>query len=182
MKCNFLRTAAIALLCAATVCSCGKDGADGKDGNDGTNGANGTNGEKGEQGIPGNAGVKMYIWGERVVTGDTTYEIPIPYEEIENYLINAYACISGSWIPVPLAAMDGISIDYALWKYGNITYLIVYLTKADGSVYASPVTFDAFRVIVVPVPAENITQMSVKSSSVDYGNYAEVAAYYGLPE
>jgi len=47
MRRNFLRTAAIALLCVATLFSCGKDGTDGKNGTNGTNGADGTDGADG---------------------------------------------------------------------------------------------------------------------------------------
>ena len=53
MKTNFLRTAAVVLLCIATVCSCSKDGKDGRDGRDGTNGANGTNGADGSKMLSG---------------------------------------------------------------------------------------------------------------------------------
>ena len=197
---NLTQIATTILLSAALMCACskpndGKDGAKGETGAAGAKGDKGDQGIQGEQGIPGpqgiegNAGVMMYKWGERVVTGDAQYLIPILYEEIENYLINAYACIFGSWIPIPAAAMGGFSIDYALFKYSNITCLSVYLTKPNGSdEYDSPVTFDAFRIIVVPIPEENITEYAgaggtgSKGAALDYSNYKEVTEDYGITE
>ena len=185
---NLTRIATTILLGAALMCACSK-GKDGRDGQDGGNGTNGINGEKGEKGDPGNANVKMYKWGERTFTTFTTYEIPIPFEEIENYLIYAYAYLEiNLWVPVPVS-VEAVSIDYVLGKNGNNTDLGVIITLADGSdIWGNPITFDAFRVIAVPIPEENITEYAgaggtgSKGAAPDYSNYAEVAEYYGLPQ
>ena len=61
------------------------------------------------------------------------------------------------------------------------------LYRPNGSVYTTPVTWAAFRIIVVPIPANNITPLAAtlsagsKSATLDYSNYNEVAKYYGLP-
>jgi hypothetical protein len=44
--------------------------------------------------------------------------------------------------------------------------------------YLNPITFEAFRIIIVPIPESNIIAKS--APAVDFTNYAEVAKYYGL--
>jgi hypothetical protein len=215
MRRNFFRTAAMVLLCIATVCSCGKDGADGKDGKDGAQGAqgpagpagqngadgqDGTDGQdgatgpqgpagpQGPQGIAGNAGVMMYQWGSRTFTTFTSYHsIPLTREAARKSLIYAYYANWSSlsaWYPVPGVSTPSTyqvinyleEDDYENWVCG----IMLHNYPAGGN-YVTPVTWYGFRVIIVPIPNGNITQMSVKPS-IDYGNYAEVAAYYGLPE
>jgi hypothetical protein len=49
------------------------------------------------------------------------------------------------------------------------------------TLYPTKVTWYGFKILVVPIPAANITEVK-GAPAVDYSNYAEVAKYYGLPE
>ena len=187
-KVKFLvKTAGILLMCIAMMgaCKC-KVCEDGIDGNDGKDGA---------QGIPGNAGVRMYTYdskasilntinGQIVESNTLTYAIPLSAEVIGKSAVYAY-----------YKTVEDVKNEINDWYLvaGIIFWNIKTLSKLSGSNYIlsffddygapyhSTLSFGAFKIIVVPVPDENITE--VKSAvSIDFGNYGEVAAYYGLPE
>ena len=165
--------------CKCKVC---EDGADGKDGVDGAQGP------QGQQGIPGNAGVRMYTYGSKssVPSGwsgsqftenSITYAIPLAAATLEKSHVYAYGKVGTNteWYP-----MVSNNIFNLLTAISGSNY-IVYFFTATGGVVQSAVVVSAFRIIVVPIPDENITE--VKSAvSIDFDNYGEVAAYYGLPE
>jgi len=138
----------------------------------------------------------MYVWGENKFTGYTSYlNIPITKEEASKSLFYAYYTTSTSaflsneaWLPVPgvnnagsanYEAIGIITVDY-------ITYLGTW--KYDISLYSFPartsltteVTWDSFRLVVVPIPDTNIFPKS--APAVDFNDYAAVAKYYGLPQ
>jgi hypothetical protein len=165
------------------MCACKKEGPEGKQG------AKGDKGEQGIQGIPGNAGAKMYVYGEKTTTtARFQYTIPIPFDEIKNCLIHAYFLDGGStiWMPVPgtnnmmsFLTLCGLSRAF---EDTETDYIVVLSKISDASqAYYTSTTFKAFRIIVVPIPEANITEVK-GAAPVDYSNYAEVAKYYGLPE
>ena len=199
-----LKTATTILLSVALICSCskpddGKDGATGPTGAQGpagatgATGATGAQGNQGPQGIAGNAGVTMYTYGSRTFTTNTIYEFPVHYNDVSNSLIYAYfrPAADNTWYPAPglFAIIYEVSCFYA--PKGSletgITQAFIYLHKLDRTPYTTPVTWAAFRIIVVPIPADNITTLAgtlgagSKSAALDYSNYNEVAKYYGLP-
>jgi len=206
---NLRRVAAgVACLAATMMFSCAKDGVDGKngtdgkdgingingtDGRDGTDGINGTDGKDGEQGpqgIPGNNGAMMYVWGRRTFTSDTTYLFgPLNPDEVKNSLYYAYYVTNQSfsaWWPVPGVNSDihyQVAGVLALQDIENWGYPVRLYNFPAGGVYTTPVTWHAFRVIVVPIPDSNIYQKSAGSVyPVDWSNYTEVAAYFGFPQ
>jgi hypothetical protein len=184
-KVKFLvKTAGILLMCIAMMgaCQCKscKDGIDGEDG---------------PQGIPGNAGVRMYTYGSKtsilnMINGQIfesntlTYAIPLSAEVVGKSAVYAYYKTEAD-------VKNGINDWYLVagnifWNIKTVSKLsgsnyIVSFFDDDGTPYPQTLSFGAFKIIVVPVPDENITE--VKSAvSIDFGNYGEVAAYYGLPE
>ena len=187
---NLTRIATTILLSAALMCSCskpedGKDGATGATGPAGPAGQTGPAGPQGPQGIEGNAGVKMYTFGSRTFSRYTDYAFPVPYEEASKSFIYSYFRPYGTeaWIYAP-----GIySPYYEVRSSINDRRIAITLINFDGSTYTTSVTWAEFRIIVVPIPAENIIEVagagssSSKGAAPDYSNYAEVAAYYGLP-
>ena len=174
-KVEFLvKTAGILLMCVAMMCACKCKVCE--DGEDGVQGA------PGAQGIPGNAEVKMYTYGSKTSIYDRpnntlTYAIPLTAAALEKSHVYAYYKMvdSNDWFPVVSNAI------FNLLTHISGTNYIVSFYNADGGALPDPVTFSAFKIIVVPIPDENITE--VKSAvSIDFGNYSEVAAYYGLSE
>ena len=183
-KVEFLvKTAGILLMCIAMMgaCKCKvcEDGIDGKDG---------------PQGIPGNAGVRMFTYDSKtsilngirpVVSNTLTYAIPLSAEVVGKSAVYAYYKTEADvkneindWYPVAGNFLwDDIK---TVSKLSGSNYIVSFF-EADGMPYPYTRSFGAFKIIVVPVPDENITE--VKSAvSIDFGNYGEVAAYYGLPE
>ena len=134
----------------------------------------------------------MYTYGSRTFTQFTYYDFPVPYADAQKCLIYAYykTSLSGdSWYSVP-GLMDAAYYETYSWIYSNgtSTRIRIVLRKAsDRTAYTTAETWTAFKIIVVPIPAENITELasaggsSSKGSAPDYSNYAEVAEYYGLP-
>jgi len=205
MKNKFFKTTTMVLLSVAMLCSCGKpeDGKDGAPGEQGATGAQGPagaqgpQGEAGPQGIPGiagNAGVTMYTYGSRNSAGIAVigYNISIGKEEVNNSLIHAYYGTgnpdgSVSWYSVPGSyLLPDVTIAVTLTEikaYSDWCQFAVWCRYLDGEPILD-FTFDMFRIIVVPIPESNIVALSsaVKSASIDWSNYAEVAKYYGLPE
>jgi hypothetical protein len=187
-----LRKVATGVACLA-VCmvfsTCGKDGndgRDGRDGKDGTNGINGIDGAQGTQGIPGNAGVKMYVWGSTTIEGCAAFDIPnITPSEVKNSLICAYFSTDGNyWVAVPRPYQGTYAVTCMHEPKPTLCTFHVCLRDADVTEYSTPVTWSAFRIIVVPIPEGNITEVKSvgKGYPVDWSNYKEVAAYFGLPE
>ena len=191
---NYLVIAAL-VVAAAMNSGCGKPD-DGKDGAQGPAGATGPAGPAGPQGPQGpagptgeagNAGVMAYTWGTKTFTTSTSYQFPS--EVSPNSLFYAYYTPGGGttgnveWYAIPGRAQnyDIQGYVYRLIPSAALSYNIQLYNVAATTAYTTPVTWSNFRVIVVPIPAGNITQMSVKPA-IDYSNYAEVAAYYGLPE
>jgi hypothetical protein len=187
-----LRKVATGVACLA-VCmvfsTCGKDG------NDGVNGKDGIDGTQGIQGIAGNAGVKMYVYGSKTFTADANYVIPnMTEEELDNSILYSYyywgnnedASTIPSWYP---AIGLGPYADYEVRSsYFRIKpNVLVYIGLHDpgcSTKYATEVTWEAFKIIVVPIPEGNITEVKSagKGYPVDWSNYKEVVAYFGLPE
>ena len=199
----------IALLCACSKPKDGIDGAKGETGQQGQQGQQGERGERGErgetgatgaqgaqgergpagatgaqgpQGIAGNAGVMMYTYGSETFDWATFYEIPITFAEVQKSLIYAYyldlSFFVELWFPVPGA--NGTYTSYFNLQFlDDNTIMNIRLYNYDGTEYTTAVTWDAFRIIVVPIPEENII---ARSAGLDYSNYKEVAEYYGLPQ
>jgi len=205
VKFNLRKVAAIvACLAVCMVFSnCGKDGVDGRDGRDGKdgingvngvngtdgkdgiNGTNGTNGAQGPQGIPGNAGVMMYVWNDVTFTHDTSFVVPNITSHHDKQFIAYYSDINGTLFPVPHPACDWSVAVFSVIAFDvNTCVYGVMLAHADGTKYLDPITWKSFRVIVVPVPEGNIVEVKSagKGYPVDWSNYKEVAAYFGLPE
>jgi hypothetical protein len=177
------------MLCLATLLACSKDGKDGINGKDGTDGKDGNNGRD------GNAGVKMYVWGLKSTDNTIiTYNIPeLSLADARKSIIYAYYSPHMSperWYAVPgigwmvdvEVLVSGYFMDAA--ESGSGRTGLDYVTQTlnlDGTPYLdNDVFFGGFRIIVVPVPDENIKAKS--TPPIDFGNYAEVAAYYGLKE
>ena len=192
---TILKTATTILLSVALMCACSKpdDGKDGAKGDKGDKGEQGATGAQGPQGTPGNANVMMYTYGSKTITTSTTYEFPITFEEASNSQIYAYFISQGAtaWRPAPgrLSIFYEVQCTYASKgdpQTGSM-YASIFLHNFDGTFYNTPVTWDAFRIIVVPIPADNIIEVAgtlgagSKGAALDYNNYEEVAAYYGLP-
>jgi len=188
---NYLVIAALAVAAALNSCQPedGKDGAQGPEGPQGERGVQGDRGPAGPEGlegVAGNAGVMMYIYGSRTIpalTGYLTYSFPVAREVLEKSLVYAYYCVTGSvvWDPVP--SMQGLYQVNGSVTYGtpNSTFAVYVQKQGTATAYGTAVTWNGFKIIVVPIPEGNIVQLSVKPT-IDYSNYAEVAAYYGLPE
>jgi len=188
---NYVVIAALAV--AAALNSCGKP-EDGKDGAPGETGPAGPAGPAGPQGVAGNAGVMMYLYGTKTITtGSTSYAIPITKAVADNSLIYAYYCseytISGTtytmWYPVPNVNTSYETQGSIMYTSSSdvVNYNIYLYSNGTSTLYTTSVTWVRFKIIVVPIPAGNITQMSAdKKSGPDFSNYAEVMAYYGLPE
>ena len=192
---TILKTATTILLSVALMCACSKpdDGKDGAKGDKGDKGDKGEQGATGPQGTPGNAGVTMYTYGSKTFTSSTNYVFPVPLDDVSNSQIYAYSRPQGgnSWYPVPGRYASYFEVDCFYAPNGNLqtgtTIAIISLYKPDGTSYTSPTTWTAFRIVVVPIPASNITPLAAtlgagsKSAALDYSNYQEVAKYYGLP-
>lgn len=177
------------LLCMAMLCACSKEGPEGKQGAKGDRGEQGDKGEQGlqgPQGISGNAGVMMYTYGSRTIKQETSYNFPITSEEVANSLIYAYFQLSGgnAWYPVPCTVGYFYDVKNFLWLYteGVCDFHIILYTANSNTVYPTAVTWSAFRIIVVPIPAENIVGIEESVSALDLSNYSAVAGYYGLPQ
>ena len=178
----------MALICAAITLSCSKP----KDGKDGASGPAGPKGDKGEQGpagpqgVEGNAGVMMYTYGERTFYQAAQYNYPVNSVNPAKSLIYAYYLPSGSatWCFAPGIFLHG----YEVRCYINPNSFNVSLFNYPaGTHHTAEVTWEEFRLVVVPIPDANITQLatapaSTSKGTLDYTNYAEVAKYYGLPE
>ena len=202
---NLTQIATTILLSAALMCACskpndGKDGAKGETGAAGAKGDKGDQGIQGEQGIPGpqgiegiagNAGVMMYTFPSRTITGGRTeYSIPLGSAVTLNSLIYTYFYSGGSWYSAP-GLGDGAPPAYQVkvwYEYmSSTTRVNVDLYTLSGTLYTTSKTFNSFKVIVVPIPEGNRTQLastggsSSKGAGLDYSNYKEVAEYYGLP-
>ena len=176
---SLMKTAGILLMCIAMMgaCKCKvcKDGEDGE---------------------PGNAEVKMFTYGSKtsvvniisqIVESNTlTYAIPLSAEVIGKSAVHAYFQTpndaklgNNNWNVLTGTYWEIIAMS----KISGSDYIISFLESSNGSLYPYPYTISigAFKIIVVPVPDENVKE--VKSAvSLNWDNYSEVAAYYGLPE
>ena len=183
----FVKTATILLVCVAVMgacCQVCKDGECGEDGKDGL---------QGPQGIPGNAGVKMYIYGSKTSIYDRysdsntlTYTIPLEAAALEKSEVYAYFKSEenvkleiNEWYPVAESFLGG---DLkALSALSGSNYIVSFFNVNNRGAYPNVVTFGAFKIIVVPIPDENI-EAAKSAVSLDWNNYDKVAAYYGFPE
>jgi len=185
---SWIRTATTMLLCMALMISaCTKEGPEGEKGAKGDKGDKGDKGEQGIQGIPGNAGVKMYVYGSKTIVGNTSYDISVlTADEKNNSLMYAY--FSAPEEPGTFLSVPGKGWNFATSAWYDVVGFIdkarsmyyIYLLKADNTNYLETITWNEFRIIVVPIPAANIITRS--APAVDYSNYSEVAAYYGFAE
>jgi len=195
-KLDFFKRATLIALCVAMMSSCakdGKDGAQGEQGATGAQGAQGPQGEQGIQGIPGNAGVMMYTYESKTsTTGRFDYELSMTEEEVINSLIYAYRYHYSMapprvdrWYPVPGEGLTDASYTTSALNrpvtgirttYNYVAYL---RNISDGSLVTAESEFQKFRIIVVPIPEGNI---EAKSAAQEFGSYAELAEYYGLPQ
>ena len=195
-----LKTATAIVLSVALMCACskpndGKDGAAGPAGAQGpagATGATGATGAQGEQGIPGNSGAVMYNFtSTTTTTGRTSYTIPLGSAVTLNSLIYSYFNIGGTWYPAPglgagLNPSYQVKVYYSYYPSTTTAYVDLY-NVAGTALYATSTTIAGFKVVVVPIPADNITIVAgtlttaSKSTAINYNNYEEVAAYYGLP-
>ena len=189
---NLTQIATAILLSAALMCACSKpnDGKDGAKGDKGETGATGATGPQGPQGIEGNAGVMMYTFGSRTFTTDTRYEFPVSFEEASNSVIYAYFRPNGTvaWVTAPGTHGSLYVIECFYEAKTSTMEACITLHEYDGTLYPTAVTWAEFRIIVVPIPEDNIIEMasaggsSSKGAALDYSNYKEVAEYYGLPQ
>ena len=186
MKVNkLMKTATTMLLCIAMLMACskpekGEKGAKGDKGDQGATGPAGPAGVPGPQGIPGNAGVMMYVW-ETVPasTSERSFIIPdMDATKVKNSNIYAYYLSGMYWYPVPGI---GASRSYETRSYISRTgtYFVSALEVGTTTMLNPQPSWDAFRIIVVPIPEGNII---TRSAAVDFNNYAEAAKYFGLPE
>ena len=191
MKVNkLMKTATTMLLCVAMLCACtkegpaGEKGAKGDKGDQGATGPTGPAGVPGPQGIPGNAGVKMYLYESKAFTTNTSYNVPISAAEAANSLIYAYYKSSTWWYPVPGLGASGAYEVRSYFSASGSTSIpfIIELYTLSGVAYTTQVTWSAFKIIVVPIPEDNIVEVKGSAYPVDFNNYAEVAKYFGLPE
>ena len=198
-KVNFLvKTATMLLVCLALACCKGEDGKDGKTGPAGPAGPAGPTGPAGPagpagpQGVAGNEGVMMYTYGSATITtGLWAYPVPdITFTDADKYLFYGYYFATvgtlQTWNPVPGVGHNlKYTVHYLLTPNatGLCMYGVALIQHLAESYYLVPTTFEKFRIITVPIPAGNIKPQSVSSNSpVDFSNFNEVAAYYGLPE
>ena len=184
---NLLKVATTMLLCVAMLMACtpedgpkGEKGDKGDKGEQGQTGPVGPAGPQGPQGIPGNAGVMMYTYGTRTFSQTTTYEFPVNSTDLRNSLVYAYFNTTGSW---QYAQGIGYNAQYEIQVYldggtPNSGYRVLLRNVGATTMYTANVTWQAFRIIVVPIPAANII---TRSAAVDFNNYSEVAEYFGLP-
>jgi len=180
---KIIQLSTMALICAAILFSCTKP----EDGAQGPAGPAGPKGETGATGATGNAGVMMYSYGEREFTYATYYYYPATLD-IDKYLVYAYyqTLSSPGWF-----FAQGLNISP---RYEVVCYIYNYSfgislrnVPENGSYYPNTVTWEGFRIVVVPIPDANITTVAgaataSKGAAPDYSNYAEVAKYYGLPQ
>jgi hypothetical protein len=179
MKTIFLKTTTTMLLCVAMLCAC-------SDGKDGTDGAQGPAGPAGPKGVDGNAGVKMYVWNNvSIPIPDATASFLIPNittaEERNRHQITAYYSGPNHLIQVPHPVLWGCSVTSVITINATGCWYTINLFNANGTPYSYSSTWQSFRIVVIPIPAGNITEVK-GASAVDFNNYAEVAKYYGLPE
>ena len=178
---NLLRATTTMLLCIAMLMACtkpekGDKGDKGDKGEQGAQGAQGAQGPAGPQGIPGNAGVKMYLYGSRTFIV-TDYVFPITPLEMQNSFIYGYQQMPGlplEWV-MHTTTIRSISLTEGAFRVGSYDYPVER-------------TYTAFRIIVIPIPTENITTYASAGATksalfpVDFNNYSEVAAYFGFAE
>ena len=175
----------------------GAQGPAGEQGATGATGATGAQGPQGEQGIPGNAGVMMYTYESNTsTTGVFNYELPMTYAAAGNSLIYAYyrnerapmSIVDEPWYIVPGRGLTVTTYTTSAIRdvmtltppARLIVYYTVYLhNSSDGTLVTASTELYEFRVIVVPIPAGNI---EAKSAAQEFGSYAELAEYYGLPQ
>ena len=186
-KVEFLvKTAAMLFICVAMMGACCQVCKDGECGEDGPQG------QQGPQGIPGNAGAKMYIYGSKtsVVSGipgvsydsnTLTYAIPLSAEALGKSEVYAYyKSETDEWFPAAGILMWRNYIKTLSFLSGS-NYIVSFFDADEMQPYPESFTFYGFKIIVVPIPDENMVE--IKSAvSIDFGNYDEVAAYYGFPE
>ena len=179
-----MKTATTMLLCVAMLCACTKEGPEGQKGKQGDKGEQGPTGP---QGIPGNAGVMMYVWeGPITFSGDYIFDISfLTEEQIRNSTFYAfYFNDYPESFPIPGKGWNPIIGEWYDTSYHiNLeeSYIDVWLFEVGTKTYYSKnVTWEEFRLIVVPIPSGNIITRS--APAIDFSNYSEVAAYYGLPE
>ena len=139
------------------------------------------------QGAAGNAEVRLYNFGPRTFIYNQEYIIPLGSAITQNCLIYAYynpSVSSGNniWylVPGPGPGSPSAYEVRSFYSYGTSTYISVQLINSSGTALTTNVTWNGFKIIVIPVPAGNIIQLSSAKPNIDFNNYTEVAAYYNL--
>ena len=167
----------------------GQTGATGSQGSSGTNGTPGTNGTNGAPGSPGptgptgpqgptgNANVQQYSFGASATGASFLYEIPdFIQTKLDSSVVLTYINKSGNWFSVP---GRGVGNFYYTERFDSVfdgklrVYVATYDTTTNNSYKTS---FDAFRVIVIPV--SSITPLSLHGPNLN--DYNAVKAYYHL--
>ena len=170
------------ILCAVAILfavACSKEGATGPQGPAGTNGTNGTD---------GNANVTVYNFGSKTFTGSTTYVIPnLLQADVDNGIILAYYNPSTeaatAWYACPGFGSTGTyNTRYFFYQTSTTpsTYTMgVRLLNADGTNYASSVTFTKFKIIIAP--AGTIVNLRTKKPLAEM-SYEEVCKILNIKE
>ena len=183
MKKILLFAMALSLSLITFSCS-GDDGPAGPAGPAGATGAAGPAGPTGVQGIAGNAGAKMYTYGSRTFTRVENYTIPdITPEEVANSHISAFHYRNGYWLPVPGIGNGAFyQVDAFLSPGPTSCTFRIFLYNFDGTDYTTQTNWEAFRIIVMPIPSDNITVLAGNLNPINWSDYNAVAKHFNLPE
>ena len=174
---------AMALSISMITFSCSGD--DGPTGPAGATGPAGPAGPTGVAGVAGNAGIKMYNYASQTFYREAVYSIPMSASELAKCLVYAYSANPNWWYAVPGVGESGLYETRTMMAVsGSATSTNFYVTLYDfsGANYNPTVTFTAFRIIVVPIPEGNITDIAGNPNPINWSDYNAVAKHFNLPE
>ena len=145
-----------------------------KKGDDGPIGPSGPEGPAGPAGPTGTANVTQFNFAPFEHSGlEVIKTLALSKADFDKSLLYVYVN-SGStfWYPMPGGTAGGIK-DYRIYFNADLTSTRIYLNRIAGSGSETL----SMRVLVIPAT----TQATGPAASPNMGNYAAMAAYYGLP-
>lgn len=176
LKTCFLAACLIFLAsCAGEEGEIGPTGPQGPIGPIGQTGATGATGPAGQDGEDGeDADVTQYNYPSFTHSGSNVqFTIPETNDVIDESIVLAYAeRLSQFWYPIP----GWVITSHEYRGYINSPASGDQTFNMDRISGTGDQEFTAFRIIIIPA----ITVTSGRTAGVDFSNYEEVAAYYGL--
>jgi hypothetical protein len=141
-------------------------------------------GPAGTNGKDGNANVKVYLFGPKVMSSTSSgyfQYLPLRHSQVDSVVVLAYHKAQDYWFSTPgLGLLNAYNSRLRLDVFGTLdsTEASITISNVDGTSYTGPdVLFQNVKFVVIPA-----STVVGKKEDVDFSDYKATMNYFGLPE